>query len=166
MKKRENIYIVFLLIALVFAGFLIVDAINFFRDGGDFSEFIDKGGNVILSLKDQSSSIIDNISRGNSSDNNNENINNNGNSSSGENNIIEKVVSPAQEVINNTKDNTIEKVEYIREEVEKIVGSVTAPINQTTNSLAKQLISWLLSLLSPEEIREIFAKDFDIDICR
>lgn len=155
MKKR---HIAALLFFLCFFGVAIM-AMEFFPKENIILEEKD---NVILSLKSKTASIVDSIMK----NDNEENINNNGNSSNGENNIIEKVVSPTQEVINNTKDNTIERIEYIKEEIEKIVNSVTAPINQTTNSLAKQLISWLLSLLSPEEIREIFAKDFDIDICR
>ncbi|NMB39776.1 MAG: hypothetical protein GYA00_00090 [Parcubacteria group bacterium] len=72
---------------------------------------------------------------------------------------MEKVISSTQEVVNNTKDNV---VEYVEQETEKII----APINNVTNSLTRQLTLWLLSLLNPEEVREILAKDFDVDICR
>lgn len=73
--------------------------------------------------------------------------------------IIEKIISSTQEVVNDTKDNV---VEYVEQETEKII----APINNATNSLTRQLTLWLLSLLNPEEVREILAKDFDVDICR
>lgn len=72
---------------------------------------------------------------------------------------MEKVISSTQEVVNDTKDNV---VEYVEQETEKII----APINNATNSLTRQLTLWLLSLLNPEEVREILAKDFDVDICR
>ena len=103
---------------------------------------LEKKDDVILSLKSKAASAIDSIA--------------------GNYNIevtMEKVISSTQEVVNNTKDNV---VEYVEQETEKII----APINNVTNSLTRQLTLWLLSLLNPEEVREILAKDFDVDICR
>lgn len=65
---------------------------------------------------------------------------------------------PTKEIINNTKENTVERIEHI-------IETITAPVKDTTNALAKQLISWLLSLLSPEEIREMLKNEFNVDIC-
>jgi hypothetical protein len=103
---------------------------------------LEKKDDVILSLKSKAASAIDSIAG-------NDNIEG----------TMEKVISSTQEVVNNTKDNV---VEYVEQETEKII----APINNVTNSLTRQLTLWLLSLLNPEEVREILAKDFDVDICR
>ena len=103
---------------------------------------LEKKDDVILSLKSKAASAIDSIAG-------NDNIEG----------TMEKVISSTQEVVNNTKDNV---VEYVEQETEKII----APINNATNSLTRQLTLWLLSLLNPEEVREILAKDFDVDICR
>lgn len=103
---------------------------------------LEEKDNVILSLKSKAASAIDSIAG-------NDNVEG----------TIEKVISSTQEVVNNTKDNV---VEYVEQETEKII----APINNVTNSLTRQLTLWLLSLLNPEEVREILAKDFDVDICR
>jgi uncharacterized protein YjbJ (UPF0337 family) len=103
---------------------------------------LEKKDDVILSLKSKTASAIDSIAG-------NDNIEG----------TMEKVISSTQEVVNNTKDNV---VEYVEQETEKII----APINNVTNSLTRQLTLWLLSLLNPEEVREILAKDFDVDICR
>jgi len=103
---------------------------------------LEKKDNVILSLKSKAASAIDSIAG-------NDNVEG----------TIEKVISSTQEVVNDTKDNV---VEYVEQETEKII----APINNATNSLTRQLTLWLLSLLNPEEVREILAKDFDVDICR
>lgn len=103
---------------------------------------LEEKDNVILSLKSKAASAIDSIAG-------NDNIEG----------TMEKVISSTQEVVNNTKDNV---VEYVEQETEKII----APINNVTNSLTRQLTLWLLSLLNPEEVREILAKDFDVDICR
>ena len=103
---------------------------------------LEKKDDVILSLKSKAASAIDSIAG-------NDNVEG----------TIEKVISSTQEVVNNTKDNV---VEYVEQETEKII----APINNVTNSLTRQLTLWLLSLLNPEEVREILAKDFDVDICR
>ncbi len=103
---------------------------------------LEEKDNVILSLKSKAASAIDSIT--------------------GNDNVEEtmgKVISSTQEVVNDTKDNV---VEYVEQETEKII----TPINDATNSLTKQLTLWLLSLLNPEEVREILAKDFDVDICR
>ena len=81
------------------------------------------------------------------------------NTSDDNNIIVEKIIVPTQEIIHTTKENTIEKIE-------KIIETITTPVKETTDSLSKQLISWLLSLLSPEEIREILKNDFSVDICR
>jgi hypothetical protein len=103
---------------------------------------LEKKDDVILSLKSKAASAIDSIAG-------NDNIEG----------TMEKVISSTQEVVNDTKDNV---VEYVEQETEKII----APINNATNSLTRQLTLWLLSLLNPEEVREILAKDFDVDICR
>lgn len=103
---------------------------------------LEKKDDVILSLKSKAASAIDSIAG-------NDNIEG----------TMEKVISSTQEVVNNTKDNV---VEYVEQETEKII----VPINNVTNSLTRQLTLWLLSLLNPEEVREILAKDFDVDICR
>jgi hypothetical protein len=103
---------------------------------------LEKKDDVILSLKSKAASAIDSIAG-------NDNIEG----------TMEKVISSTQEVVNDTKDNV---VEYVEQETEKII----APINNVTNSLTRQLTLWLLSLLNPEEVREILAKDFDVDICR
>ena len=103
---------------------------------------LEKKDDVILSLKSKAASAIDSIAG-------NDNVEG----------TIEKVISSTQEVVNDTKDNV---VEYVEQETEKII----APINNVTNSLTRQLTLWLLSLLNPEEVREILAKDFDVDICR
>jgi len=103
---------------------------------------LEEKDNVILSLKSKAASAIDSIVG-------NDNVEG----------TIEKVISSTQEVVNDTKDNV---VEYVEQETEKII----APINNATNSLTRQLTLWLLSLLNPEEVREILAKDFDVDICR
>jgi len=103
---------------------------------------LEKKDDVILSLKSKTASAIDSIAG-------NDNIEG----------TMEKVISSTQEVVNDTKDNV---VEYVEQETEKII----APINNVTNSLTRQLTLWLLSLLNPEEVREILAKDFDVDICR
>ncbi len=103
---------------------------------------LEEKDNVILSLKSKAASAIDSIAG-------NDNVEG----------TIEKVISSTQEVVNDTKDNV---VEYVEQETEKII----APINNATNSLTRQLTLWLLSLLNPEEVREILAKDFDVDICR
>ena len=103
---------------------------------------LEKKDDVILSLKSKTASAIDSIAG-------NDNIEG----------TMEKVISSTQEVVNDTKDNV---VEYVEQETEKII----APINNATNSLTRQLTLWLLSLLNPEEVREILAKDFDVDICR
>lgn len=103
---------------------------------------LEEKDNVILSLKSKAASAIDSIAG-------NDNVEG----------TIEKVISSTQEVVNDTKDNV---VEYVEQETEKII----APINNATNSLTRQLTLWLLSLLNPEEVREILAKDFDVDIYR
>ena len=103
---------------------------------------LEKKDDVILSLKSKTASAIDSIAG-------NDNVEG----------TMEKVISSTQEVVNDTKDNV---VEYVEQETEKII----APINNATNSLTRQLTLWLLSLLNPEEVREILAKDFDVDICR
>jgi len=103
---------------------------------------LEEKDNVILSLKSKAASAIDSIAG-------NDNVEG----------TIEKVISSTQEVVNDTKDNV---VEYVEQETEKII----VPINNVTNSLTRQLTLWLLSLLNPEEVREILAKDFDVDICR
>ena len=103
---------------------------------------LEKKDDVILSLKSKAASAIDSIAG-------NDNVEG----------TIEKVISSTQEVVNDTKDNV---VEYVEQETEKII----TPINDATNSLTRQLTLWLLSLLNPEEVREILAKDFDVDICR
>jgi|BioPla2DNA2_1021312.scaffolds.fasta_scaffold19657_5 hypothetical protein len=103
---------------------------------------LEEKDNVILSLKSKAASAIDSIAG-------NDNVEG----------TIEKVISSTQEVVNDTKDNV---VEYVEQETEKII----VPINNATNSLTRQLTLWLLSLLNPEEVREILAKDFDVDICR
>ena len=103
---------------------------------------LEKKDDVILSLKSKTASAIDSIAG-------NDNIEG----------TMEKVISSTQEVVNDTKDNV---VEYVEQETEKII----TPINDATNSLTRQLTLWLLSLLNPEEVREILAKDFDVDICR
>jgi len=103
---------------------------------------LEKKDDVILSLKSKAASAIDSIAG-------NDNVEG----------TIEKVISSTQEVVNDTRDNV---VEYVEQETEKII----TPINDATNSLTRQLTLWLLSLLNPEEVREILAKDFDVDICR
>ena len=103
---------------------------------------LEKKDDVILSLKSKAASAIDSIAG-------NDNIEG----------TMEKVISSTQEVVNDTRDNV---VEYVEQETEKII----TPINDATNSLTRQLTLWLLSLLNPEEVREILAKDFDVDICR
>jgi len=103
---------------------------------------LEKKGDVILSLKSKAASAIDSIAG-------NDNVEG----------TIEKVISSTQEVVNDTRDNV---VEYVEQETEKII----TPINDATNSLTRQLTLRLLSLLNPEEVREILAKDFDVDICR
>ncbi|MDK2948999.1 MAG: hypothetical protein PWQ56_164 [Patescibacteria group bacterium] len=72
-----------------------------------------------------------------------------------ENIVVDKIITPTQETINITKEKTTEKVE-------QIIETITTPVKNTTNSLAKQLIEWLLSLLSPEEIRDIFEGEFNM----
>lgn len=103
---------------------------------------LEKKDDVILSLKSKAASAIDSIAG-------NDNIEG----------TMEKVISSTQEVVNDTRDNV---VEYVEQETEKII----TPINDATNSLTRQLTLRLLSLLNPEEVREILAKDFDVDICR
>ena len=103
---------------------------------------LEKKDDVILSLKSKAASASDSIAG-------NDNIEG----------TMEKVISSTQEVVNDTRDNV---VEYVEQETEKII----TPINDATNSLTRQLTLWLLSLLNPEEVREILAKDFDVDICR
>jgi len=109
---------------------------------------------VILSLKEKTASIIDKI-KGADSDNDNPSSTD----EKQENIVVDKIITPTQETINITKEKTTEKIE-------QIIETITTPIKNTTNSLAKQLIEWLLSLLSPEEIRDIFEGEFNIDICK
>lgn len=111
-------------------------------------------GKVILSLKEKTASIIDKI-KGADSDNDNPSSTD----EKQENIVVDKIITPTQETINITKEKTTEKIE-------QIIETITTPIKNTTNSLAKQLIEWLLSLLSPEEIRDIFEGEFNIDICK
>lgn len=114
---------------------------------------------VFLSLKEKATSIIDSISNKSEDEEvvyQEETIINEKDDNA--NMVMEKIVFPSQEVIYNFKETTAEKIE-------QIIKTVTTPIKETTNGLAKQLIEWLLSLLSPEEIRELFDSEFGIDIC-
>lgn len=129
-------------------------------------EELNERDKVLLSLKNKTASVIDsflgenNNSEENLSDSNNSiNVVGSDLTEKQENIITEKIISPTQEIIYITKENTVEKIE-------QIIETITTPIKNTTNSLAKQLIEWLLSLLSPEEIRDIFEGEFNIDICK
>lgn len=156
MKKR---HIVALLFFLCFFG-VAIRAMELFPKENISPKELPLKDRIILSLKEGKASIIDNISGGNKEEEIKEEevvvvaIN-----TSDDNNIIvEKIIVPTQEIIHTTKENTIEKIE-------KIIETITAPVKDTTNALAKQLISWLLSLLSPEEIREMLKNEFNVDIC-
>lgn len=142
----------------------MVGAFEYFFSG-DLESPNFQGDNVLLALKNQAGSIIDNITGGGSSGEGWFNTGSNGGSNSDSVNnmteqkdILGQIVLPTKEIINNTKENTVERIEHI-------IETITAPVKDTTNALARQLIGWLLSLLSPEEIREMLKNEFNVDIC-
>lgn len=155
MKKK---HIITLLFFLFFFGVVIMAMESFPKENIPLEE-LSEGGKVILSLKDKTASMVDSFL----GENNNSEIDNNvvrGNTTEKQENIIiEKIITPTQEIVYLTKENTVEKIE-------QIIETITTPAKDTANSLAKQLIEWSLSLLSPEEIRDIFEKEFSVDICK
>ncbi|MDD2274735.1 MAG: hypothetical protein PHI91_02770 [Candidatus Pacebacteria bacterium] len=167
MEKRKSYtkyYIAVLIIALLLGSLFMVGAFEYFFSG-DLESPNFQGDNVLLALKNQAGSIIDNITGGGSSGEGWFNTGSNGGSNSDSVNnmteqkdILGQIVLPTKEIINNTKENTVERIEHI-------IETITAPVKDTTNALARQLIGWLLSLLSPEEIREMLKNEFNVDIC-
>ncbi len=81
-------------------------------------------------------------------------------------NTVDDILERAKEIdLPSYQEEAKEKIEQTKEEANNTINSLTSSFEEVTNGLAKQLISWLLSLLSPEEIKELLKSDFDIDIC-
>ncbi len=150
MKKK---HIATLLFFLCLFGAVVMAMESFPKENVPLEE-LNERDKVILSLKEKTASMIDKI-KGADSDNDNPSSTD----EKQENTLNDKIIIPTQETIHTTKENTTEKIE-------QIIETITTPVKKTTNSLAKQLIEWLLSLLSPEEIRDIFEGEFNIDICK
>ena len=94
--------------------------------------------------------------------------------------ILENIKESSSEVIEEikeeVKENIVQNITVFVEEtiyvsydmiVDKISETIINPIKERFISLAKSFISDLLSLLSPEEVLEIFDKELEgVDICK
>lgn len=81
-------------------------------------------------------------------------------------NIKEKIFVPVQEIVYVSKEMSVKKIDDTKEEIKSVIESITDPIKDAPKILARKLISMLLSMLSPEEIKDIFLSDFNVDICK
>lgn len=138
MKKR---HIVALLFFLCFFG-VAIRAMELFPKENISPKELPLKDRIILSLKEGKASIVENISE--------EKID--------KNTIEQKIIIPTKEILYNTKENTVEKVD-------QVINKITSPVKKAKNSIAKNLISWIFSLLSPEDAKELIKDNFNIDIC-
>lgn len=138
MKKR---HIIALLFFLCFFG-VAIRAMELFPKENISPKELPLKDRIILSLKEGKASIVENISE--------EKID--------KNTIEQKIIIPTKEILYNTKENTVEKVD-------QVINKITSPVKKAKNSIAKNLISWIFSLLSPEDAKELIKDNFNIDIC-
>ena len=143
MKKKHIITLLFFLVC----GFVAVTMAREFSDTKNIEEVI-RGDKVIVSVKDQLGSIIDKVS---------DQVQENVSKEEVEKIVTEKVIVPAEKII---YQNTIEKVS------EFINNTVVVPVEEKAKDIKKDIISNLLSLFTPEEIKEVFNSEFDTDICK
>jgi len=143
MKKKHIVSLLFFLVC----GFVAVTMAQNFSDTKNSEEVIG-GDKVIISIKDQLGSIIDKVS---------DQVQENVSKEEVEKVVTEKVIVPVEKVI---YQNTVEKISEV------IDNTIINPVEEATDDIKKDIISKLLSLFTPEEIREVFNSEFDTDICK
>ncbi|MDD3386771.1 MAG: hypothetical protein PHU17_01245 [Candidatus Pacebacteria bacterium] len=143
MNKKHIITLLFFCVC----GFTAVTMAREFFDTKDVGEEVKKE-KVVIDIKEQAGSIVDNISQEIS-----EKIEENASKEKVEEIIVEKIINPTEKIIT-------ERI------TEVINNTIAEPIKETSDSIYKKIITSLISLLPPEEIKKILNDEFDIDICK